>query len=83
MHNLYMNGYSVTPRLERGFFLMGRMHSQKTRDKNKSTLPQVPKNLKTDGKDVEFSQELADQADLEAQSRSNAANQRVIKKNKC
>ncbi|MBS4175158.1 YfhD family protein [Bacillus sp. FJAT-49736] len=57
---------------------MGRMHnSHKTRDKNKSTLPQVPKNMKTDGRDVEFSQELADQADLEAQARANAANQRV------
>ncbi|MBE3570087.1 MAG: YfhD family protein [Bacillales bacterium] len=56
---------------------MGRAHSQKTRDKNKQKLPQVPKNLKSDGRDVEYSQELADHADLEAQSRSNAADQRV------
>ncbi|EHL77371.1 YfhD family protein, partial [Bacillus smithii] len=26
---------------------MGRAHHQKTRDKNKQKLPQVPKNLKT------------------------------------
>jgi hypothetical protein len=61
---------------------MGRSHGHKTRDKNKASLPQVPKNLKSDGIDVEYSQELADQADLEAQARSNAANQRVKTKRK-
>jgi len=61
---------------------MGRSHGHKTRDKNKASLPQVPKNLKSDGNDVEFSQELADQADLEAQARANAANQRVRMRNK-
>ncbi|KYD11375.1 YfhD family protein [Heyndrickxia sporothermodurans] len=61
---------------------MGRAHKQKTRDKNKAKLPQVPKNLKSDGKDVEFSQELADQADLEAQARSKAAEQRAKNKKK-
>ncbi|KQL50328.1 hypothetical protein AN964_21885 [Heyndrickxia shackletonii] len=61
---------------------MGRSHGHKTRDKNKASLPQVPKNLKSDGNDVEFSQELADQADLEAQARANAANQRVRMNNK-
>ncbi|MBD1379646.1 YfhD family protein [Metabacillus arenae] len=57
---------------------MGRAHKQKSRDHNKSSLPQVPKNLKkpSDGVDEEYSRELADQADLEAQARSNAANQR-------
>ncbi len=33
--------------------------------------------LKANGIDVEFSQELADQADLEAQARSQEAKQRV------
>ncbi|AGK52441.1 YfhD family protein [Bacillus sp. 1NLA3E] len=63
---------------------MGRMHSRhKTRDSNKGSLPQVPKNLKkSDGIDEEFSQEVADHADLEALARANAANQRVKKKNK-
>ncbi|MGE8207599.1 YfhD family protein [Heyndrickxia sp. NPDC080065] len=61
---------------------MGRAHKQKTRDKNKSKLPQVPKNLKSDGLDVEYSAELADQADLEAQARANAANQRVKNRKK-
>ncbi|MBY0121855.1 YfhD family protein [Bacillus sp. S/N-304-OC-R1] len=56
---------------------MGRSRGQRSRDKNKATLPQVPKNMKSDGIDEEFSQELADQADLEAQARANAANQRA------
>ncbi|WP_251552002.1 YfhD family protein [Neobacillus muris] len=59
---------------------MGRAHGHKTRDKNKASLPQVPKNLKTDGKDVEFSKEMADGADLEAQARANAANQRAARR---
>jgi hypothetical protein len=61
---------------------MGRQssHNRKTRDRNKGSLPQVPKNLKSDGIDVEYSQELADDADLEAQARANAANQRVKNK---
>lgn len=63
--------------LLRGVFIMGRAQGHKTRDKNKQSLPQVPKNMKSDGIDVEYSAELADQADLEAQARANAANQRV------
>lgn len=55
---------------------MGRGNKQKSRDKNQQSLPQVPKNLKRDGVDQEFSQELADQEDIEAQARSKAANQR-------
>ncbi len=54
----------------------GHQHNHKARDKNSTTLPQTPKNLKRDGVDEEFSRELADQADLEAQARANAANQR-------
>jgi hypothetical protein len=38
--------------------------------------------LKADGLDIEFSQELADQDDLEAQERSQAAKQRVKQKKK-
>jgi hypothetical protein len=56
---------------------MGRAQGHKTRDRNKQNLPQVPKNLKSDGNDVEFSKEMADGADLEALARANAANQRV------
>ncbi|MFY4776466.1 YfhD family protein [Metabacillus sp. RGM 3146] len=57
---------------------MGRGHKQKTRDSNKGSLPQVPKNLKkeTDGVYEEFSQELADTNDKQAQARSKAADQR-------
>ncbi|MGG5252177.1 YfhD family protein [Neobacillus sp. SM06] len=61
---------------------MGRANKHKTRDKNKASLPQVPKNLKSDGLDVEYSRELADQEDLEAQARSNAAAQRARAKKK-
>jgi hypothetical protein len=56
---------------------MGRAHGHKTRDKNKASLPQVPKNMKSDGIDVEYSRELADHEDLEAQARANAASRRV------
>jgi hypothetical protein len=56
---------------------MGRNSIHKNRDKNKQTLPQVPKNLKSDGLDIEFSKELADQDDLEAQQRSKAADARA------
>ena len=38
---------------------------------------QKQKNIKPDGLDVEFSQELADQDDLEAQARSKAADERA------
>lgn len=68
--------------MERGFFCMGRSHGHKTRDKNKASLPQVPKNMKSDGIDVEFSKEMADGADLEAMARANAANQRVKNRNR-
>ncbi|WP_071396111.1 YfhD family protein [Bacillus tuaregi] len=43
---------------------------------------QFQNNLKSDGIDEEFSRELADQEDLEAQARAEAANQRVKRKNK-
>lgn len=56
---------------------MGRAHSQKTRDKNKANLPQVPKNMKSDGLDVEFNRELADHEDMEALARSKAADARA------
>lgn len=61
----------------KGVFVMGRSRGHGSRGKNKASLPQVPKNLKSDGIDEEYSAELADQADLEAQARANAANQRV------
>ncbi|AXN39576.1 YfhD family protein [Peribacillus butanolivorans] len=53
---------------------MGRNNN---RDNNAQKLPQVPKNLKSDGLDVEYSSELADQQDIEAQARSNAASRRA------
>ncbi|MGP1910093.1 YfhD family protein [Metabacillus sp. JX24] len=55
---------------------MGRANSQQS--KNKSNLPQVPKNLKkeADGVYEEYSAELADSADKQAQARAKAADQR-------
>ncbi|RFU68150.1 YfhD family protein [Peribacillus saganii] len=44
---------------------------------NKSSLPQTPKNMKRDGLDVEYSRELADADDIEAQQRSFEADQRA------
>lgn len=70
---------SFTPTLK-GVFVMGRSRGHNSRDKNKGSLPQVPKNLKSDGQDVEYSAEFADHADLEAMARANAANQRVTNK---
>jgi len=45
---------------------------------------QTPKYAQTtsDGRDIEFSQELADQDDLEAQARAEAADRRVKSKKK-
>ncbi|MDQ0228531.1 YfhD family protein [Metabacillus niabensis] len=60
----------------------GNKHSHGSRDKNTNTLPQTPKNLKRDGIDQEFSQELADQDDIEAQARAKAADQRQKAKKK-
>lgn len=59
---------------------MGRSRGQKSRGKNSASLPQVPKNMKSDGIDVEFNRELADQADLEALARSKAADGRAKRK---
>ncbi len=59
---------------------MGRAHKQKARDKNKAKLSQVPKNLKSDGKSIEFSRELADKDDLQALARSAAADKRQQKR---
>jgi YfhD-like protein len=63
-------------------FVLGRSRGHKKHDKNQNSLPQTPTALKSDGVDEEFSRELADQADMEAQARANAANQRArVKKN--
>ncbi|WP_044895127.1 YfhD family protein [Bacillus alveayuensis] len=58
---------------------MGRSRGQRTRDKNKATLPQVTKNLKSDGLDVEYSREFADHEDLEAEARAQTAGIRQSK----
>ncbi len=48
----------------------------KARDKNKQKLPQVPKNMKSDGLDIEFSEEVADNEDMIARARSIEADNR-------
>lgn len=47
--------------------------------KGKKRLAQTPKNQLTDNKYVEFSEELADQDDKEAQARAKAADRRAKK----
>ena len=56
---------------------MGRSRGSRSRDKNKSSLPQVPKNLKYDRMSEEFAAELNHSVSLEEQAWANAANQRV------
>ena len=60
---------------ERGMY-MGRSQGQKTRDRNKSSLPQVPKELKMDRMSEEYAEELNNQLSREEQALANAANQR-------
>lgn len=57
---------------------MGRDEHNKSHGKN--FLAQTPKNEKTDGIDVEFSEEFADQDDKDAQRRGLAADRRARKK---
>lgn len=53
---------------------MGRSRGHKSGGKNKSSLPQVPKNMKTAKQDAEFAKEHgADNEILEAQARAAAA----------
>ncbi|WP_163100651.1 YfhD family protein [Peribacillus alkalitolerans] len=48
-----------------------------TVEKNKTFKTHAAENFKSDGIDVEYSAELADQDDLEAQARSKAADERA------
>ncbi|WLR52664.1 YfhD family protein [Bacillus tianshenii] len=60
---------------------MTRGQSKKGQHKDKAKLAQTPKNqIIPDGQDIEFSQEIADQDDFEAQQRSEAANARAQKR---
>ncbi len=62
---------------ERGIS-MGRGQKQHARDKNKASLPQTPKReIVSDGRDIEFSQELADRDDIVAQERAKQADARA------
>ena len=48
---------------------MGRAQGHKTRDRNKSSLPQVPKELKMDRMSEEYAEELNNQLSREEQAR--------------
>lgn len=61
---------------------MGRARGRKTRDKNKSSLPQVPENMKRANKDAEFSDELTNQTEREAMARALALNPLTKKRKK-
>lgn len=57
---------------------MGRDDRRRARDKNQPKLPQTPRrDLAPDGLDIEFSRELADVEDFEAQQRAREAEERV------
>lgn len=56
---------------------MGRSRGGRSRDKNKASLPQVPKNMKYDRMSEEYAEELTHSVSLEEQAWANAANQRV------
>ena len=55
---------------------MGRAQGHQTRDRNKGSLPQVPKELKMDRMSEEYAEELNNQLSREEQALANAANQR-------
>jgi hypothetical protein len=61
----------------KGVFIVGRSRGSKSRDKNKGSLPQVPKNMKTDRMNEEYAEELNNSVSLEEQAWANATNQRV------
>ncbi|API92838.1 MULTISPECIES: YfhD family protein [Virgibacillus] len=56
---------------------MGRDEHRKSKN---SFMAQTPANQKSDGVDVEFAQEAADHADLEAQERARQADKRAKRK---
>lgn len=54
--------------------IVGRDEHKKSKN---NFLSQTPENQKSDGRDIEFSEELADYDDKEAQARSSAADKRA------
>ncbi len=64
--------------ISKGVTNMGRDEHKKNTTRN--PLAQTPKTEKTDGIDVEFSNELADTDDLEAKERSEKADKRAKKR---
>ncbi|MCP3028225.1 YfhD family protein [Halobacillus sp. A5] len=56
---------------------MGRDEHNKSNARKKQKLSQTPKQEKNDGLDVEFAQDMADQDDIEAMKRSEAADRRA------
>ena len=50
---------------ERGYS-MKQTKGRKAGNNNKAKLPEIPKAIKSDGLDVEYSEELADSEDIEA-----------------
>lgn len=64
--------------IKEGVKNMGRDEHKKNTTRN--PLAQTPKTEKTDGIDVEFSNELADAEDLEAKERGEKADQRAKKR---
>ncbi|UOQ94288.1 YfhD family protein [Halobacillus shinanisalinarum] len=60
---------------------MGRDEHNSGKGKKKHKLPQTPDQQKHPGRDIEFSEEMADHEDFEALERSREADQRVHNRN--
>ncbi|MFZ3590956.1 YfhD family protein [Bacillus sp. DJP31] len=62
---------------------MSKHQGHKTHVKGKDSLPQTPSyaKLPSDGRDIEFAQEFADQDDVKAQDRSKEADAHVKSEN--
>lgn len=73
-HTIYVKS-SNNNLLRRSGFFMGGRDSHNSNSKN--FLAQTPKNQISDGRDIEFSRELADADDVKAIERSKAADQRA------
>ena len=76
--NTKINKSHLIPLFERGF-KMNRNQANSTQVTYKDSSQQVSSPILSDGIDEEFSEELADHDDKEAQARAKAANQRAKK----
>lgn len=75
---IHSNPHTKFETIQEGVEELGR--DEHNHAKGKNFLAQTPKNQISDGKDVEFAEEFADNKDKEAQARSRAADKRMKRK---